>query len=567
MKRWLVVGIMLMCFFFIGAEAEDNSLYIAKNGWKEGIINTDGDWIVEPIYSRIWPYTSAGYAVVETEPAPLYSPFKLLDKQGNIVADLPDWHIDYSETQLGDYEPEMAGNMFILDPMTEDRCSILYFADTGRSIELDSSFLGYELYEEEDELTAKQEDKYPSSYSLYEWNDRVILEWWYYHPSFVILDRNGNKVKEEIYVGYIEDIYEDEQSNSSYLLMREYNKSDEELWKIIDMDGNILSTKLSRHSYWRNDLKALYYYQKKEIEILPDGEKMSEFEFTKRKASQTPCGLAMWHTGYIDSQGNNVPWADEDKGIISATEFNSDGVAWVYKHYEDLCLVNAKGDMIVENVIPEYNYEIDNWITPSMDCWESVSSDEKGCDYIKASGEMLFGNYPLDRAYTFENGLAEIGILDAQYKLVSAYINLEGKVVWAEDGRKEEIQQMLDEGKRYSVSNMTIEKARQALVGEWYSSYDESEHVIAFYNDGTYSDKYEELQHWDILMNMDQDEETMDSSPFVLELSTEGNNTTSSMRYKLRFYNVDEYRMDLGDEYTYFDRVEPGYLERFKMMR
>ena len=180
---------------------------------------------------------------------------------------------------------------------------------------------------------------------------------------------------------------------------------------------------------------------------------------------------------------------------------------------------------------------------------------------------MLFGNYPLDRAYPFENGLAEIGILDAQYKLVSAYINLEGKVVWAEDGRKEEIQKMLDEGKRYSVSNMTIEKARQALIGEWYSSYDESEHVIAFYNEGTYSDKNEELQHWDILVNMDQDEETMDSSPFVLELSTEENNNTSSMRYKLLFYNVDQYRLDLGDEYTCFDRVEPGYLERFKMMQ
>ena len=85
--------------------------------------------------------------------------------------------------------------------------------------------------------------------------------------------------------------------------------------------------------------------------------------------------------------------------------------------------------MIVENVIPEYNYDIDNWITPSMDCWESVSSDEKGCDYIKASGEMLFGNYPLDRAYPFENGLAEIGILDAQYGLVPRILILSGSIV------------------------------------------------------------------------------------------------------------------------------------------
>lgn len=86
----------IVCVLCSCAVAEDEPLFIAQEGWKQGFINAEGEWVIEPIYTKVWPFTSAGYAAVETEEKPLISSFKLIDRQGNIVADLPEWRLDYN---------------------------------------------------------------------------------------------------------------------------------------------------------------------------------------------------------------------------------------------------------------------------------------------------------------------------------------------------------------------------------------------------------------------------------------------------------------------------------------
>ena len=94
-----LLTLILAVLFCVYAAAEEDPLFIAQEGWKQGVINKNGEWVVQPVYERIWPFTDAGYAVVEpdeeyrSQEVDFYNHFILVDRQGNIAADLPDWRL------------------------------------------------------------------------------------------------------------------------------------------------------------------------------------------------------------------------------------------------------------------------------------------------------------------------------------------------------------------------------------------------------------------------------------------------------------------------------------------
>ena len=103
MKKIIVLMVVLLSILCTTAAVADEPLFVAKDGLKHGYINAQGEWVIEPRFNQAWPFTSAGYAaVVETvyDPWAYRDPFTLIDKQGNIVAELPDWSL-YISLSLG----------------------------------------------------------------------------------------------------------------------------------------------------------------------------------------------------------------------------------------------------------------------------------------------------------------------------------------------------------------------------------------------------------------------------------------------------------------------------------
>ena len=48
MKKILLLVFVLLCVFSAAALAEDEPLFIAQEGWKQGFINARGEWVIEP---------------------------------------------------------------------------------------------------------------------------------------------------------------------------------------------------------------------------------------------------------------------------------------------------------------------------------------------------------------------------------------------------------------------------------------------------------------------------------------------------------------------------------------
>ena len=67
MKKALLLSMLLICLLCTYAFAEDEPLFIAREGWKQGFINQAGEWVIQPEYTRVWPFTDTGYAAVESE--------------------------------------------------------------------------------------------------------------------------------------------------------------------------------------------------------------------------------------------------------------------------------------------------------------------------------------------------------------------------------------------------------------------------------------------------------------------------------------------------------------------
>ena len=601
MKKIILLLTFIICLLLCACvTAEEDPLFIAQEGWKQGVINKTGEWVVQPVYERIWPFTDAGYAVVEpdeeyrSQEVDLYNHFILVDRQGDIAADLPEWRLcNFFEPNPADERVNGAGSAFVLAPMeNEDGCCALYLADTGKIIMLDREFLGCALSSEAEEYV-KQHKKwllYPSNFILAEWNDRLVLYYEYtdyeiissdnqefnelYCSGFIIMDQQGNKVHEGYFIGEPDGLipldqreYSTERKyiieGSCLLLDYGINENSDHLWSLIDRNGKVILRDILSPSEWDEGLQAVSLGR--EGAVLLNGEQISEDEYLKRRAALNPCGIAMVGYKYYDTQGKQVEWPELGK-YRAVSDFSTDGLAWVELDGVS-SLINMKGQIIANDVlpVPDYMYlqQFTGYRTATFPSGCECAFDEKNgkYGYINPAGGMMYGGLVFDYAEPFRNGAAHIKIMDDNYALLDAYLDAEGRVIWAENGKKETVQHRLDEGILYNIEDMSLEEARQAMVGEWNGGGGEYLHFQTFFDDDGTCGGVFETQQWTLLENT-WGEDAFDGAPFVLVYGEQDISGKPENGTGIWFYNRD-YFMAVDDEGTRFvSRVSPDYWER-----
>ena len=515
MKKILLLVFALLCMFGNAALAEEEPLFIAQEGWEQGFINAQGEWVIAPEYEEVFPFTSAGYAAVVKTPADRLDPFMVIDRQGNVVADLPEWSLDVESSGSVPHEFDIvnaAGNAFVIHKREEPAQYALYLAGTGKLINLDWDYLGPLLGvgAEEDEEAAKDEHSREEKlgiFSLSEWNDSVILQFgmisenWVTH-AFVVIDNQGHFLTDRIYFcpEYEDDGYPHrypDKVTASYLLANDlhfgYHMLNCDGKSILEEDLGDTLWKCSRsfkdgvltvndEGKWEEPLLAVYEKLSDKV-VLPDGQLISAAERLKQYAPLNPCGIVMHNNWYYNAQGERAA-CDEvnEKKYTPLTAFGRDGLAWVdladpdweWDGWDwddgDSFLIDTEGRIVLQAILHERlhdQYLEDSTSVPFADGWECIHSAEWKYGYVNPAGEMMFGGFVFDVAEPFHNGLARVQYMDDRYEMLDVYINPEGRVVWAEYGKKEEVQHWLDEGIRFSAKNMTLEEAAEALVGEW----------------------------------------------------------------------------------------------------
>ena len=601
MKKCLLIMILILCAHYSYTAAEEEPLFIAQEGWKQGFINAEGEWVIDPVYTKVWPFTDAGYAAVETEEAPLRSSFKLINKQGKLVADLPDWWLDYSdysdEYDAGGVRQNAVGQAFVLHSRNDSNLSALYLADTGEFIELDQAFLEYNLtpgaeinamYMNIDYLETNEIRPY--MFYLLDWNDRMVLAFKYadYHKGlrgsaeahviekdycsgFVILDRNGRKIHDGYFNGspdaLIEDDTEKYRITSSFLLTgnnRTYE--DHSLRNLIDRDGKTVLEGLPEYSRWDEAAQAVYL-ESEDVAILTNGDRISREEYIIRLAQGNTCGITTFRGKYYNSQGKPVSWYERyTDGLSAKSEFGNRGLSWACftSIWDDGCLINTEGTIVVRDIIP--GYSPDQPAAPAFpDGWECVeSANESGVGYINDQGELMYSRYPFNYAEPFKNGLAHVQVMDEQFKLLNAYINSSGRIVWAEQGRKDDIQRWLDQNECHTVSDMTVDDARRTLVGEWDCSGGGEfiGYPIIFYENGTCNIGAKRILKWDVLENTAGAEYFWDSPQFALVFGDEKGFETLEEGTGLSFGSTNRFYLTDYDGGCSYDRMASGYWER-----
>ena len=268
----------------------------------------------------------------------------------------------------------------------------------------------------------------------------------------------------------------------------------------------------------------------------------------------------MTHRG---NRWNGRNWGDYE----AVSDFGTDGLAWVSLDGVS-SLINMKGRIVAKDVLPVLDYIFLQQFTGYRmtaafpDGWECAFDEKNGkYGYINPGGEMIYDGFVFDRAEPFRNGAAHVQIMDENYELLDAYLDSNGRVIWAENGQKETVQRCLDEGVRYNIDNMSLEEARQALVGEWNGGGGEYIHFpMFFYEDGTCSDTFE-TQQWMLLENT-WDKDAVHGAPFVLVFGETDVSEKPENGYELWFSNRDSFMVDSNDGTMFISRVSPGYWER-----
>lgn len=187
-KVILLLMLILAVFFCVYTAAEEDPLFIAQEGGKQGFINKAGEWVVQPEYACVWPFTDAGYASVEGNP--WRGTFRLIDRQGNIVADLPDWYMDTiwgTDDLFHDFDLQnAAGTAFLLRSMADTDLYALYIAGADKLIKLDQAFLGYSLSPEQKSMLPIIPIPAWTEYShgVLSWRNGMTVSFW--HTNTVI---------------------------------------------------------------------------------------------------------------------------------------------------------------------------------------------------------------------------------------------------------------------------------------------------------------------------------------------------------------------------------------------
>ena len=543
MKKIIVLMVVLLSILCTTAAVADEPLFVAKDGLKPGYINAQGEWVIEPRFNQAWPFTSAGYAAVVEEYDKTGNTFTLIDRQGNIVTKLSEWTLNfntkgfYGETIV----PDAAGNGFVLRNKDDSDRYALFLAGTGKLIELNQEYLGFEL-----SPGAKQNEVYfekqewqrtlPDYYCISEWNGRLILEFRYtdfkrggysfnvidVNYAFIILDSEGNKLHDGIFrcndeKGIPVPGHYSQQVTDTYMVAGDTQNYNDHL---IDCDGRIIlknvdeSFSFTDEYDWDETLQAVYEGNFAMV-LLPDGRKMTDIKRIEEQAPLTPCGILKHDGWYYDTQGERIKWhGASEKYYMALSAFGRDGLAWINRKpenewdnesddesedepedisdYNVSTLIDTRGQIILKAVLHDDLHDLykqNPAATPFEYGWECVYSPEDGWKYgyVNPDGEMMFGGYLFDDAEPFSNGLAHARFLGDKNEMLDLYINPGGKVVWAAQGKREEVQKWLDEKARFTTKNMTVEEATRALVGEWdcTSGGEHLSYPVIFYEDGT----------------------------------------------------------------------------------
>lgn len=544
MKRILLLTCLLLAVFCTCAAAEDEPLFIAREGWKQGFINREGEWVIPPEYVRVWPFTDAGYAAVEpnetyeSQEVSFYNPFILIDKTGKIVTELPEWRLGTDpDPNILEATQNAVGGVYVLSSMeSEDRKSALYVVETGELTELNQDFLGYVLSPEAEEdaewiVQHYYDIKHPSSFILAGWNDRIVLVFDYtdfvkssidgrkydkqYCFGFVILDRQGRKLHEGCFDGYPEGLMNPEPEcgytiQGSCLLTSSRTYNEQTPVCLIDRDGNIILSDLPEGSYWDEELQAVCLGKTGEA-VLLNGKRISADEYRERRAALNPSGTMADQSGYYDGQDTMTEWPEQ--------EAFSDG-------------------------------------------WKCVYDEENhSYSYINPAGEKMYDTFRFEYAEPFRNGAAHVKVMDKSYAFLDAYLGTDGRVIWAEEGKKKEVQRCLDEGIMYKAEDMSLEEARQNLIGEWDGGGGEYLHFQSFfYENGTSSGAIDE-ENWTLLENT-RGEDAFYGAPFVLVFGDRDISGKPEQEWGLWFINRDCFCVCSDEGTIYVSRVSPGYWER-----
>lgn len=596
-KIFLLILVMLCVSCAADAMAQDEPLFVAREGWKQGFINTRGEWVIEPVFDEVQPFTAAGYAAVVINADGERNPFAVIDRQGNVVAELPEWSLNIKYSYDDAVEQNAAENGFVLRNRENPDRYALYLAGTGKLIELNRDFLGYELSPDAEQNESNAYKRYswegtaPSHFCLSGWNGSLILQFCYndYFPNstgsisdrqhnvFIILDSQGNRLNDCFFVsdsdsGVPVPVEYSYQVTKPCMMVCDENTDSEYL---ISCDGKILLNDLYKSEQedydWEDDLQA--FLLTTDEALLPDGQVMPFEERLKQQAALNPCGIIQYDAWYYDSHGSRITWpAVNEDDYAPLTAFSPEGVAWVEckkdTEYAAVSLINTAGQIVLNAQLHSrlYNqYKNNPESLPFQDGWECIE-ENRMYGYINASGEKLFGGCPFEEAEPFRNGLARIQFMDDAFESLDAYINPEGQVVWAEHGKQSEIQRWLDEGVSFSADNMTLEQANRAIVGEWVCTGG-GEHLgppWVFCENGTCYLYSGQLFYWKLLKNTTGDTVFWNNPQVVLVISADPADLDTRLPEEgsgIRFSDTETFHLAWTDSGSGYKKVAPGYWE------
>lgn len=579
----LVSLALCICAFSCVLAEENQSLFPAKEGWYYGYIHQDGSWAIMPdSFTRAYPFQESGLAPVRVEIADLYSndePFRMVNRQGETAVFLEEWTLgmEYIGAFYNLQTPVLAGNANILRLRADNQRYALYLSHTGKLIELTPEFLGYTPSFESASLGRIDDDSIfesePGGFMIYQWQDRLLLRFWVDEnrleggkiksdlvPMFVILDKDGNKIHEGIFrenAEYFPD-YDPRPIQESYLPVLQ-----EDGVAFVNMDGKIVLSGLPASAVLTPAGDAADLSDGSCFRLMETGEELTPLEYAKHCAAKNPSGLAVYESGYINADGEKMDWPAIAYTDLIPYEFTDAGVAWVYRHSKHgYYLIDSKGDILVSEPREYFwHYMGLEWEAQPADCfiqgWEPVSMDFGKKNYMNCNGELLFPGAPFEETDPFQGGLARAVFWTEGCRPTEIYINESGKVVWAEGGQAEKIQQWLDNDVSFSMQKLTLEETAQLLIGDW--------ELIVTANDG-YAESFREDGRcrdggylWKLEENHDSDMEC----DFLLTIYEEGTEKIV-LQKGIRFDSTDYFLLYSVDGYGCegYQRVAPGYCRK-----
>ncbi|MBR4068289.1 MAG: PQQ-binding-like beta-propeller repeat protein [Clostridia bacterium] len=569
----LLCILLLLAGLFSCALAEENdALFPAKEGWLYGYIHSDGTWAISPAFTRAYPFQESGLAPVRTRIADLFSndePFRMINRQGETAVLLEDWRLEmeYLGVNANRQTPIIAGNANLLVHRENHRRHAIYLSHTGELLELTPAFLGYEPPYTSQSLARLpgEEDDRPFVLDIRQWGDRLVVNIWVEEKQldrkqidsesrrlYILLDADGKKIHEGVFESPDLVDYTPVPITAPYLPIVQG-----ESIAFIDRDGQIVAEGLPLNARLTDEGDALDIEYHKLYQLIETGEQLTYPEYAAYRAGKNPSGYAVYENGYVDAQGKPADFAalaGEDPEEVS--EFSAEGVAWVQRwddgsHFlMDTDGNNLTGEALWNLTIDDdYSTEIHPQDAFFAQPWEPASLDFEGMNYLNPQGKTLFPGAPLYEADPFCNGLARAVILAESCKPLEIYLDTTGKVVWAEDGRRQDVQQWLDSGTVFSPDNLTLEEAKHLIVGEWelFESCNESWPIQLLEN----GQMWQENIRWDL----EAADPSIEECEFVLVIYKDDETVR---RYGIHFYSADSFWRDYEEGYK---RVPPGYCD------